>query len=110
MKEDLRLAIDIADEFEDILQVRGLAEAVRNYDNKNDLKRDFAAGDVASLVGVFIGLVSLFLQIKQGNTFKGKSKDEIVGSLIEKLASQTELSKQSRERLVTKLIDKIGVD
>lgn len=105
------LARDIASEYEEILEVKDLATAVGNLNGTlvgmaNLDKRDIAlAGNVASLAGLFVGLVSFIIQFRLGNMGKDQQEETIKERLINKLMKETSLPPKTRERLINKLID-----
>jgi hypothetical protein len=105
------LARDIASEFEDILDVVGLASAIDNLNGSLSgsdgvSTRDISlAGNIASLAGLFVSLVAFVVQYRLGNTGSGQTEEAITERLLNKLISETDLPARTRERLINKLID-----
>ena len=114
--DPLLTAANLSNEFATLLEVPDLAEQIAALNNSDQLhtlpldKRDFDLGNVLGMASLFVGLVGIFLQIRQGNTFQGASRAQIQERLIMKLIEETSLPAVMRERLISQLIETMLVD
>jgi len=103
------LAIELAPDFEEILDTQNLGEQIESLHNNidhpsNAVKRDFGLGDVGSVAGLFVGLVTLIQQIRSGKSYLNEPDEKITERLIIKLSEETSLPPETREKLINKLI------
>ncbi len=92
-------APDLADRIADLKQEQGRLHGLTG--------RDFSLGDAIGMAGLLVGLVGIFLQIRAGYTFQRASVEQIKERLILKLSTETSLPPEVRERLITRLIEKL---
>lgn len=108
----LALARELAPEFEEMLEVKDLVAQIDALNGNPSRigqidQRDFVLGDALGMAGVFIGLISLILQIRSGNTYQNEPPNKIIKRLIMKLGEETNLPPETREKLIKKLIKKL---
>ncbi|MCU7841603.1 MAG: hypothetical protein KZQ94_19770 [Candidatus Thiodiazotropha sp. (ex Troendleina suluensis)] len=111
-QKPLAVTRELAPEFEDILEVNDLASQIDAFDGNlasiGQLeRRDFVLGDTLGMAGLLVSLISLMLQIRNGNTFQNEPPNKIIERLIMKLSEETSLPKETREKLIKKLIKKL---
>ena len=101
LSETFALAHVLAPEFEEILEVSDLALRIETLDGSlvrvaRLERRNFVLGDELSMAGLLLSMVSLFLQIREGNTYQGEHVDKIRERLILKLGDETSLPAKAR--------------
>lgn len=112
IQDPFAVARELAPEFEEMLEVKDLAAQIDAL-NGNLVRigqlerRDFVLGDVLSMAGLLISLVSLIVQIRSGNTYQNVPPNKIIERLTMKLSEETSLPPETRERLINKLLKKL---
>lgn len=112
IQDPFAVALELAPEFEEMLEVKDLAAQIDAFDGNiariGQLeRRDFVLGDALSMAGLLISLISLILQIRSGNTYQNEPPEKIIERLTMKLSEEISLPSETRERLIKKLIKKL---
>jgi hypothetical protein len=106
------VARNLAPEFEEMLEVKDLAAQIDALDGNlarvGQLeRRDFVLGSALSMAGLLVSLISLIIQIRSGNTYQNEPPDKIIERLTMKLSEETSLPPETREKLISKLFEKL---
>lgn len=106
------LARELAPEFEEILEVNDLGAQVDALNGSLARmatleRRDLALGDLTGMAGLLVSLIALILQIRKGNTYQNVPPEQIIERLTVKLSEETSLPPETREKLITRLLEKL---